>query len=135
MSVEDSLDGSSDDELKPDVLENDEDWSRLSTVSADSSYPTYTIGGVNQGLGLLQVEETPEMDRDLIVVYEFVSAGEDEVYTSIAGEEPDIHTVDLPYNQFDDREKAEEYAGFVMDYGVENILREYGLRTAKSRTF
>jgi hypothetical protein len=135
MSVEDSLDGSSDDELKPDLLENDEDWSRLSTVSADSSYPTHTIGGVNQGLGLLQIEETPEMDHELIVVYEFVSAGEDEIYTSIAGEEPDIHTVDLPYNQFDDREKAEEYADFAMDYGVDNILQDYGLRTAKNRTF
>lgn len=134
MSVEDSLDGSSDDELKPDLLENDEDWSRLSTVG-ESSYPTYTVGGVNQGLGLLQVEETPELDRELIVVYEFVAAGEDEIYTSIAGEEPDIHTVDLPYNQFDNVESAEEYAEFVMDYGVENVLRDYGLRTAKSRTF
>jgi hypothetical protein len=135
MSVEDSLDGSSENELKPEMLENEEDWSRLSTVSSDSSYPTYTIGGVNQGLGLLQIEETPEMNHELIVVYEFVSAGEDEIYTNIAGKEPDIHTVDLPYNQFDDREKAEEYAGFVMDYGVENVLRDHGLKTAKNRTF
>lgn len=135
MSVEDALDGSSDDDLNPDMLENDEEWSRLSTVSSDHPYPTHQIGGVDQGLGLLKVKETPEMENELLVVYEFVSAGEDEIYTSIAGEEPDIHTVDLPYNQFDDREAAEDYMEFSMDYGVENILREYGLRTAKNRNF
>lgn len=90
---------------------------------------------MDQGLGLLKVKETPVMENELLVVYEFVSAGEDEIYTNIAGEAPDIHTVDLPYNRFDDRESAEEYMGFAMDYGVENILREYGLRTAKNRNF
>ncbi len=135
MSVEDALEGSSDDDLKPEVLENDEDWSRLSTVSSSNSYPTYQVGGINQGLGLLKIMETPEMNDDLIVVYEFVSEREDEIYTNIADEEPDIHTIDLPYNQFDDRESAEDYIDFAMDYGVENILREYVLSTAKNRNF
>ncbi len=90
MSVEDALDGSSDDELNPDMLENGEAWSRLSTVSSDHPYPTHQVGGVGQGLGLLKVKETPEMENELLVVYKFVSAGEDEIYTNIAGEAPDI---------------------------------------------
>lgn len=134
MSVEDSLDGSSKDELNPDILENEENWSELSTVG-ESNYPTYTIGGIGSGLGLLQMKETPELESELIVVYEFVSEGEDEIYTNIAGKEPDIHTIDLPYNQFDKRESAEEYMKTAMEIGVENVLRDYGLRRAKNRVF
>lgn len=133
MSVEDSLDGSSEDELKPELLENDEDWSRLSTVSSDSSYPTYTIGGIDQGLGLLQVKETPELENELIVVYEFISEGEDEIVTNLQESKPNIHTVDLPYNQFDDPRKAEGYAEFVMAYGVEKVLSKYGIKVPDSR--
>jgi hypothetical protein len=132
MSVEDNLEGSSDKELKPELLESEEDWSRLSTID-ENNYPTYMVGDIGSGLGLLQIEETPELEHDLIVIYEFVSEGEDEIYTSIAGEEPDIHTVDLPYNQFDDRERAGEYMETAVNIGVENVLRGYGLRNGKNR--
>lgn len=53
--------------------------------------------------------------------------------SSLQDEEPDVYTVDLPYNLFDDEGDAEAYMDFVMDYGVENVLEEYGVRPAKSR--
>lgn len=132
MSIEDVLDGSSESELKSTDISN-EDWSELSTTSSESPYSTYKIGGIGEGLGTLQIRETPELDRDLIVVYEFISEGEKEIATNILGGKPNIHTVDLPYNQFDDGSKAEEYREFIMDYGVEDVLSDYGIQVPDSR--
>jgi hypothetical protein len=135
-SVEEVLDGS-ESELKSDedVLSSGEEWSKLpSRPSSGRDYPTYHIGGID-GSGTLRLEEAPEgLERDLIVVYEFGFAGEEEIVSNLQDEDPDIHTIDLPYNLFEDEESAEAYMDFVMDYGVENILDEYGVRPAKSRT-
>ncbi len=132
-SVEEVLDGS-ESELKSEDLSSGEDWSRLpSRPSSGREYPTYRIGGID-GTGTLRLEEAPEgLERDLIVVYEFGFAGEEEPVSSLQDEDLDIHTIDLPYNLFDDEESAEAYMDFVMDYGVEDVLDEYGVRPAKSR--
>lgn len=136
-SVEEVLDGSHD-ELKSadDVLSSGEEWSKLpSRPSSGRDYPTYQIGGID-GTGTLRLEETPDdMEFDLIVVYEFGFAGEEEPVSGLMEEDPDIHTIDLPYNRFDDEVEALDYMDFVMDYGVENVLDEYGVRPAKPRTF
>lgn len=133
-SVDEVLDGSENELKSESVLSSDEDWSKLpSRPSSGRSYPTYQIGGID-GSGTLRLEEAPEsLERDLIVVYEFGFEGEEEVVTNLQGEAPDIHTIDLPYNLFDDEEEAENYMDFVMDYGVENVLEEYGVSPVKSR--
>lgn len=135
MSVEEVLDGSESELKSESVLSSEEDWSRLpSRPSSGRSYPTYSIGGID-GSGTLRLEETPErFESNLIVVYEFGFAGEKEPVSSLLDEDPDIHTIDLPYNVFDDEDEALDYMDFVMDYGVENVLDEYGVRPAKSRT-
>ena len=137
MSVDEVLDGS-ESELKSDesVLSSGEEWSKLpSRPSSGRDYATYHIGGID-GSGTLRLEETPEgLDGDLIVVYEFGFAGEEEPVSSLQDEDPDVHTIDLPYNLFDSEDEALGYMDFVMDYGVENVLDEYGVGPAKSRTF
>ena len=132
-SVDEILDVS-ESELKSEDFSGEE-WSRLpSGPSSGRDYRTYGIGGID-GSGTLRLEEAPEgLGWDLIVVYEFGFAGEEEPVSSLLGEDPDVHTIDLPYNVFDDVEEAESYMDFVVDYGVENVLDEYGVRSAKSRS-
>lgn len=133
-SAEEVLDGS-ESELKSEDLSSGEDWSKLpSRPSSGRDYATYQVGGI-YGSGTLRLEDAPEeLEFDLVVVYEFVFAGEEEIVSSLQDEDPDIHTIDLPYNRFDDEQEAEGYMDFLMDYGVENVLDEYGVRPAKSRT-
>lgn len=132
-TVEQVLDGF-DNELKSGELSSGEEWSRLpSRPSSDRSYPTYKVGGMD-GSGTLRLEEAPEgFDEDLIVVYEFIFGGEDEPVSSLLDEDPDIYTIDLPENRFYDEDEALEYMDSVMDYGLENVLEEYGVRPAESR--
>ena len=132
-SVDEILDGS-ESGLKSEDFSG-EDWSRLpSRPSHGRSYPVYLIGGID-GSGTLRLKETPEgLGSDFIVVYEFGFAGEEEPVSSLLDEEPDVHTINLPYNVFDEVEEAEGYMDFLVDYGVENVLDEYGVRPAKSRS-
>ncbi|MFB6180938.1 MAG: hypothetical protein ABEJ93_03605 [Candidatus Nanohalobium sp.] len=132
-SVEEVLDGS-DDELKSEDLSSGEEWRRLpERPSSGRDYPTYHISGID-GSGTLRLEEAPEgLEWDLIMVYEFGFAGDEEPVSSLQDEDPDVHTIDLPYNLFDDEQEAEAYMDFVMDYSIENVLDEYGMRPAKSR--
>ena len=134
MSVDDVLDGSKNGLKSGSVLSSDEDWSKMpSRPSSGRDYVTYSIGGID-GSGTLRLEEAPEdFENSLIVVYEFGFAGEKEPVSGLLEEDPDIHTIDLPYNLFDSEDEALGYMDFVMDYGVENILDEYGVRPAKTR--
>jgi hypothetical protein len=133
-SVDEILNGSNENLNREDLFP-DEDWSRLpSRPSTGRDYPTYSIGGIESS-GTLRLEEAPEgLEKDLIVVYEFGFAGDEEIVSNLQSEDPDVHTIDLPYNLFDDEDEALDYMDFVMDYGVENVLDEYGVRPGKSRT-
>jgi hypothetical protein len=133
VSVDEVLDGS-ESELKSEDLSSGEEWSRLpSRPSSGRDYVTYQIGGID-GTGTLRLEESPEgLDRELIVVYEFVFGGGEEPVSSLLEEDPDVHTIDLPYNTFDDEDAALEYMDFVLDYGLEYVLDEYSVGPAKSR--
>ena len=134
MSVDEVLDGSESELKSEDVLSSGEDWSRLpSRPSSGRDYVTYQIGSID-GTGTLRLEESPEgLNQELIVVYEFVFGGGEEPVSSLLEEAPDVHTIDLPYNRFDSEDEALEYMDFVMDYGLENVLDEYGVGPAKSR--
>jgi hypothetical protein len=116
----------------------DYNWSRLPASPRNYGSPsTYSLGGVGDGLGTLNVREVEDEDLayDWTVVYEFVSEGELEPVTDVLGEEPDIHTVDLPNNSFDSREAAEHYARIMVEeQDIGEVFEEYGVRVPETRS-
>lgn len=112
-------------------------WSELPSSPGEQDTPTtYSLGGIGDGMGTLNVREAEDEDLayDWTVVYEFVSDGELEPVSTILDGEPDIHTVDLPNNSFDSRDAAERYARHIVEEeDIGELLEEYGVRVPETR--
>ncbi len=106
-------------------LSDDPDWSELASHSENGT--TFTSGYSRDGMATIGVKEYGE--DEWAVVYDLVTEGGSEPVSNILGDEkPGFRSFDLPYNIFDDRDTAAEYAETLMQIDLENLFREYGLR-------
>lgn len=108
-------------------VSDDADWTELPSRSSNNI--TFTSGYNRDGMATMRVSEYGE--HEWAVVYNLVSEGDSEPISNILDEDekPGFLSFDLPYNIFDEKEKAVEYAETLMQVDLENIFREYGLRS------
>jgi len=108
-------------------LSNDADWIEL--PSRSTSNTTFTSGYSRDGMATLLISEYGE--DEWAVVYNLVTEGGSEPVSNILDEDekPGFLSFDLPYNVFDEKWDAVDYAETLMQVDLENVFREYGLRS------
>lgn len=107
-------------------LSDDPDWAELPSRSTNNA--TFTSGYSQNGMATIRVSEYGE--DEWAIVYNLVTEGGSEPVSNILGEDekPGFLSFDLPYNIFEEKDAAVDYAKTLMQVDLEEVFREYGLR-------
>ena len=108
-------------------LSDDPDWTELPSRRTNNT--TFTSGYSQDGMATIRVSEYG--DDEWAVVYNLVTEGGSEPVSNILVEDerPGFLSFDLPYNIFEEKHAAVEYAETMMQIDHEDLFREYGLKT------
>jgi hypothetical protein len=106
-------------------LSKEADWTKLPSRRTNNT--TFTSGYSQDGMAVIGVREYDE--DNWAVVYDLITEGGSEPVSNILGdEEAGILSFDLPYNIFEKKDDAVEYAEILMQVDLEGLFREYGLK-------
>lgn len=106
-------------------LSNESDWVELSSRRTNNI--VYSSGYNRNGMATIGVKEYEE-DK-WIVLYNIINEGGSEPISNILGDQkPGLKSYDLPYNNFEKKENAVEYAETLMQVDLEGLFCEYGLK-------
>lgn len=110
-------------------LSGDPDWKRLRSNTSENRDITYSSGYSQDGMATIKITSS---ENEWRVIYGLVTEGGSEPVSNIT-ENPDYHNLDLPYNRFEDKQDAVEYAETLMQINLQNLFEEYGLKPDTDR--